>query len=66
MGLGLKSLTEVCFFGRERVVRAADADSAGARDAVRVPEVGEVAVRLGDGLGARLLVLLGLPLGKLR
>ncbi|MFG2368236.1 hypothetical protein ACGFY3_42560 [Streptomyces mirabilis] len=31
MGLGLKSLAEVCFFGRERVVRAADADSAGAR-----------------------------------
>ncbi|MFF1604425.1 hypothetical protein ACFVYV_44720 [Streptomyces mirabilis] len=65
MGLGLKSLAEVCFLGRERAVRAADADSAGARDVVRVPEVGEVGVRLGDGLGARLL-LLGLPPGKLR
>lgn len=65
MGLGLKPLAEVCFFGRERAVRAADADSAGARDVVRVPEVGEVGVRLGHGLGARLL-LLGLPPGKLR
>ncbi|MFI1066514.1 hypothetical protein ACH4TC_32055 [Streptomyces spororaveus] len=41
----------------ERVVRPPDADSAGVADVVGVLEVGEVCVRLGDGFGVRLLLL---------
>ncbi|MEV6179902.1 hypothetical protein [Streptomyces sp. NPDC052015] len=41
----------------ERFVRPPDADSAGAGDVVGVLEVGEIDVRLGDGFGMRLLLL---------
>lgn len=49
----LKALPKVGLFGRDRVVRAPDADSAGAGDVLGVLEVGEVGVRLGDGFGIR-------------
>ncbi|MGW0562890.1 hypothetical protein ACWDZ4_20280 [Streptomyces sp. NPDC003016] len=57
MRLGLELLAEVGFVGCERVARTSDTDPAGARDVVDVLEVGEVGVRLGDGFGVRLLLL---------
>ena len=55
--LVLQTLSKLDFLGRERIVWAADAGSAGAGDVVGVVKAGEVGSGLGDGLGVGRLPL---------